>query len=245
MVKLLKAGRVVVVLSGRQAGKKGVVVNTWEGSKERQFSYCLVAGIERAPLKVSKRMPWKKVEKRMRVKPFVKYINVNHLMPTRYTVSNDFDVKALVSEESMKTAEEKKKAKKALKQISVFIFCKSSSEVYRLRVVRLHKRLLQPNPRRWNQQQQRQQRQQLPGRVQPAEEEQQQQEQLQQLQEQQQQQEQQMQQWTQQREETSERRQRQWTLRVTTVFFVVFDVVALPCKVCSYTLSDKGGTVTF
>lgn len=116
MVKLLKAGRVVVVLSGRHAGKKGVVVNTWEGSKERQFSYCLVAGIDRPPLKVSKRMPWKKVEKRMRVKPFVKYINVNHLMPTRYTVSNDLDVKALVSEESMKTPEEKKKARKALKQ---------------------------------------------------------------------------------------------------------------------------------
>ncbi|XP_058515685.1 large ribosomal subunit protein eL27-like [Ochotona princeps] len=117
MVKLLKAGRVVVVLSGRHAGKKGVVVNTWEGSKERQFSYCLIAGIERGPLKVSKRMAWKKVEKRMRVKPFIKYINVNHLMPTRYTVANDIDVKTLASEENMRTAEEKKKARKALKQI--------------------------------------------------------------------------------------------------------------------------------
>lgn len=80
----LKAGRVVVVLNGRQAGKKAVVVNTWEGSKERQFAFCLVAGVEKAPLKVHKKMPAKKIEKRMRVKPFIKYINVNHLMPTRY-----------------------------------------------------------------------------------------------------------------------------------------------------------------
>ncbi|EPT29661.1 ribosomal protein RPL27 [Toxoplasma gondii ME49] len=117
MVKLLKSGRVVVVLNGRHAGKKGVVVNTWEGSKERQFAFCLVAGIEKAPLKVHKKMPAKKIEKRMRVKPFLKYINVNHLMPTRYTVSSDMDVKTMVPEDAMRTVDDRKAAKKGLKKI--------------------------------------------------------------------------------------------------------------------------------
>lgn len=79
----LKPGRVVVVLNGRMAGKKGVVVSTSEGTKERHFCYCLVAGIEKAPLRVSKRMSATKVQKRMRPKAFIRYVNVRHLMPTR------------------------------------------------------------------------------------------------------------------------------------------------------------------
>ncbi|CDJ39931.1 ribosomal protein L27, putative [Eimeria tenella] len=117
MVKLLKPGRVVVVLNGRMAGKKGVVVSTSEGTKERHFCYCLVAGIEKAPLRVSKRMSTTKVQKRMRPKAFIRYVNVRHLMPTRYTVSNDFDVKALAPEASLEDSAMRKSAKKALANI--------------------------------------------------------------------------------------------------------------------------------
>lgn len=73
----------MVVLNGRMAGKKGVVVSFSEGTKERRFSYCLVAGIEKAPLKVSKKMSTTKVQKRMRPKTFIRRVNVKHLMPTR------------------------------------------------------------------------------------------------------------------------------------------------------------------
>ena len=54
----------------------------------RSYGHALVIGIERPPLKVTRRMGIKRVEKRSRIKPFVKIINYNHLMPTRYTVDS-------------------------------------------------------------------------------------------------------------------------------------------------------------
>ncbi|KAL8429517.1 hypothetical protein Efla_007157 [Eimeria flavescens] len=106
-----------MVLNGRMAGKKGVVVSTSEGTKERHFCYCLVAGIEKAPLRVSKRMSTTKVQKRMRPKAFIRYVNVRHLMPTRYTVSNDFDIKALVPDAALEDSSTRKAAKKALANV--------------------------------------------------------------------------------------------------------------------------------
>ena len=61
------------MLSGRQAGKKVVVIKQMdEGSKERPYPHAIVAGIERYPLKVTKRMGQKKLAKRSKVKPFIK-----------------------------------------------------------------------------------------------------------------------------------------------------------------------------
>jgi large subunit ribosomal protein L27e len=45
---------------------------------------CTVAGIDRYPRKVIKAMGKKKVEKRSKVKPFIKTLNYNHIFPTRY-----------------------------------------------------------------------------------------------------------------------------------------------------------------
>ena len=85
MGKIMKAGKVVVVLGGRYAGKKGLIVKTHdEGSNDRQYGHALVAGIEKYPLKVTKKMGKKRVAKRTRVKTFVKVLNYNHLMPTRW-----------------------------------------------------------------------------------------------------------------------------------------------------------------
>ena len=113
MGKFIKAGRVVVMLQGRYAGKKAsketskekrcleslkfclricldfnllltyfngfrpifnhfqqaIVVKTFDdGSKSRPFGHCLVAGIDRAPLKVTRKMSKKKITKRTKVK---------------------------------------------------------------------------------------------------------------------------------------------------------------------------------
>ena len=85
MGKFLKYGRVVILLQGRFAGKKGVIVKSFdEGNKERKFPHALVAGIERYPRLVNKKMSKKKIEKRTNIKPFIKYVNLNHVMPTRY-----------------------------------------------------------------------------------------------------------------------------------------------------------------
>jgi large subunit ribosomal protein L27e len=87
MGKFLKSGKVVIVLSGRYAGKKAIIVKSYEdGHDKRKFSHVLVAGIKRNPRKVTKSMSKKKVNKRSKIIPFVKHINYQHVMPTRYSV---------------------------------------------------------------------------------------------------------------------------------------------------------------
>ncbi len=44
----IKPGKVVIVTAGRFAGKKAIVVKTFDdGTKEREFAHALIAGIER------------------------------------------------------------------------------------------------------------------------------------------------------------------------------------------------------
>ncbi len=45
----------------------------------------------------------KKILKRTTVKPFVKYVNLNHIMPTRYMVSGEVDFKNIVTDEKTNT----------------------------------------------------------------------------------------------------------------------------------------------
>eukprot|EP00189_Rhodosorus_marinus_P009692 CAMPEP_0184737604 /NCGR_PEP_ID=MMETSP0315-20130426/395_1 /TAXON_ID=101924 /ORGANISM="Rhodosorus marinus, Strain UTEX LB 2760" /LENGTH=141 /DNA_ID=CAMNT_0027204891 /DNA_START=65 /DNA_END=490 /DNA_ORIENTATION=+ len=86
MVKVLKTSKVVIVLSGKYAGKKAVIVQNYDqGTSEHPYGHALVCGIEKYPMKVTKNMGEKKVQKRSKIKTFVKAINYNHLMPTRYT----------------------------------------------------------------------------------------------------------------------------------------------------------------
>jgi large subunit ribosomal protein L27e len=81
----MKAGRVVILLAGRRAGKKAVIVKQYdEGKKGKTFGHALVAGVERCPLKVTKKMSVKRIEKRSKLKPFVKFVNYNHILPTRF-----------------------------------------------------------------------------------------------------------------------------------------------------------------
>ena len=65
--------QVAIVLQGRQAGKKVVVIKQLdEGTKERPYPHAVVAGIERYPRKVTKRMGQKKLAQRSKIKPFIK-----------------------------------------------------------------------------------------------------------------------------------------------------------------------------
>ncbi|KAL7579136.1 hypothetical protein ACA910_019162 [Epithemia clementina (nom. ined.)] len=114
---IIKAGKVVIVLAGRHAGKKAVVVKTFDdGTSDKRFSHCLVAGLAKNPRKVTKAMDKKKVEKRSKtMKPFVKYINVRHIFPTRYVV--DLDLKKEVDEADLVDVEKKVAVKKNLKKL--------------------------------------------------------------------------------------------------------------------------------
>ena len=57
MGKIMKAGRVVILTAGRHAGKKAIIVKQHdEHRKGKKFAHALVAGIEKSPLRVTKRM---------------------------------------------------------------------------------------------------------------------------------------------------------------------------------------------
>ena len=43
-----------------------------EGTKERPYAHAIVAGVERYPRKVTRGMGKKKIEKRSKIKPFIK-----------------------------------------------------------------------------------------------------------------------------------------------------------------------------
>jgi len=85
------------------------------GTKTHPFSYALVAGIERYPLKVTRRMGKKRLEKRSKVKPFIKMINYNHLMPTRYTLELE-GLKGVISNDTFKEVSQREDAKKNVKK---------------------------------------------------------------------------------------------------------------------------------
>jgi len=111
----MKPGRVVLTLGGRYSGRKAVVIKTYdEGSSDRPYAHCLVAGVDRYPRKVTKKMGKKKIEKRSKLKPFVRVFNCNHLMPTRYSVEINFD-KNKVNKEMFKDPALKRKARSDVK----------------------------------------------------------------------------------------------------------------------------------
>jgi large subunit ribosomal protein L27e len=114
----IKPGKIVIILAGRFAGRKAVVVKTFDdGSKEHKFAHALVAGIDRYPLRCTKSMSQKSILKRSKVKPFLKHINYNHIMPTRYTIS-DLDLKAAIKPDNLKKpGEARVEAKKAVKKL--------------------------------------------------------------------------------------------------------------------------------
>ena len=116
MVKFMKSGKVVLCLQGRYAGKKAVIVkNLDDGTKERPYPHAIVAGIETYPKKITNGMGKKKVAKRSKVKPFIKVVNYNHLMPTRYNF--DVDLKAVVTTDSFKEPTQRITTRKAVKKL--------------------------------------------------------------------------------------------------------------------------------
>lgn len=107
MPKIYKPGKVALVLSGRFAGRKVIVIRqSDEGTKvrcaglwgrgrergadervqERPYPHAIVAGIERYPRKVTRGMGKKRIEKRSKVKPFIK---VGFLPPLWASVVRD------------------------------------------------------------------------------------------------------------------------------------------------------------
>jgi len=62
-------------------------------------------------------MSKKKIERKNRMKPFVKYVNYNHLLPTRFLIKEDIDFKNVVSDDKMAAPETRKTMKAELKSL--------------------------------------------------------------------------------------------------------------------------------
>lgn len=115
MVKFLKQNKAVIVLQGRYAGRKAVIVRTFDdGTRDRAYGHCLVAGISKYPSKVIRKDSAKKTAKKSRVKAFVKLVNYQHIMPTRYTL--DVDLKDVVSIDALQSKDKKVTALKETKK---------------------------------------------------------------------------------------------------------------------------------
>ncbi|WCJ25806.1 60S ribosomal protein L27 [Euphorbia peplus] len=115
MVKFLKPNKAVILLQGRYAGRKAVIVRNFDdGTRDRPYGHCLVAGIKKYPAKVIKKDSAKKTAKKSRVKAFIKTVNYNHLMPTRYTL--DVDLKDAVNPEVLVTKDKKVTSAKEVKK---------------------------------------------------------------------------------------------------------------------------------
>ncbi|CAK9165675.1 unnamed protein product [Ilex paraguariensis] len=114
MVKFLKQNKAVVMLQGRFAGHKAVIVKPFDdGTRDRAYSHCLVAGIAKYPSKVIRKDSAKKTAKKSRVKCFIKLVNYNHIMPTRYTL--DVELKDVVTPDALQSRDKKITAAKEAK----------------------------------------------------------------------------------------------------------------------------------
>lgn len=114
----LKRGRVVILLAGRRAGKKAIIVKQIdEGKKKRKFGHALVVGIERPARKVTSSMSKKKLTRRATIKPFVKYVNNTHLLATRFIVKEDkdFEFRNSITEDQLENPTTRKELLKSIK----------------------------------------------------------------------------------------------------------------------------------
>ena len=113
MGKFYKPVKVVVVLNGRYAGKKGIIVKSnYESVKDRKYPHCMVVGLSNGPRKPTKKnlariqAKIKKLESQEnssdKIKAlksfgvFIKTFNMSHLLATRYTLKDELGlVKAI------------------------------------------------------------------------------------------------------------------------------------------------------
>nr|P41101.1 RecName: Full=Large ribosomal subunit protein eL27; AltName: Full=60S ribosomal protein L27 [Solanum tuberosum]CAB57298.1 60S ribosomal protein L27 [Solanum tuberosum] len=115
MEKFLKPNKAVILLQGKYAGRKAVIVRAFdEGTRDRPYGHCLVAGISRYPKKVIRKDSAKKAGKKSRVKAFIKLVNYNHIMPTRYTLDEDLKdvVKDVVNADVLQARDKKVTARR-------------------------------------------------------------------------------------------------------------------------------------
>ena len=134
MGKFYKPGKVVVVLNGRYAGRKGIIIKSnYESVRDRKYPHCMVVGLSKGPRKPTKRNLAKLQDKIKKLESskdsnekitalksfgvFIKTYNMTHLLATRYQVKEDFGINKTL--EKLDNLEKKVKEDKAAIDVKV------------------------------------------------------------------------------------------------------------------------------
>ena len=121
-MSLIQPGRFVVMLQGRHAGKKALVLAAYpEATGDRKFPYAVVMGIESYPKKVTKEMTQEQLVKKTQVKLFVKAVNFNHIMLTRHTLKEDDLFKKISVEKVVASLKDAPAKKQVLTEAAVVL----------------------------------------------------------------------------------------------------------------------------
>ena len=109
MGKFYKPGKIVVVLNGRFAGRKGIIVKSnYESVKDRKYPHCMVVGLSHGPRKPTRKNIAKlqakikqlesqentvdRIKKLKSFGVFIKNYNMSHLLATRYTLKDELGI---------------------------------------------------------------------------------------------------------------------------------------------------------
>lgn len=113
---LLQPGKVVILLTGRYAGKKAVIVKNYDdGHGSRSYGHALVCGLSKEPRKVIKKSSQLKQARRSSLKTFTKVVNYQHMMPTRYTL--EVDLKNVITSDCLENSTKRTEANKGAKAL--------------------------------------------------------------------------------------------------------------------------------
>ena len=103
-----------MLLNGRHAGKKALVLASYESSDDRKYAHAIVLGIEKYPKKLTKDMTQEQLVKKTAVTCFIKTVNCNHLLLTRHVLKEDDLLSKLKVEDLVKSMGDPAEKKAAL-----------------------------------------------------------------------------------------------------------------------------------
>lgn len=95
MNNCFKIGRIAIILNGKHAGKKGIVIENKIKNEKKNTDNIIILGIKNIPRKINQKRNDKK--KKINIKVFFKALNKSHVLPTRYFVDLNPDQQKLIS----------------------------------------------------------------------------------------------------------------------------------------------------
>ena len=118
-MSLIKPGRFVIILQGRHAGQKALVAAVYPtGTETHKFPTAVVIGLDQSPSKVSKTMTQYQLVRKTQVRVFVKQMNFNHLLVTRFTISEDDIFNKISPEAIVKSFNDQAEKKKIIESLN-------------------------------------------------------------------------------------------------------------------------------